>query len=291
MCSATVTVVPPVVTDNCDNNVLPVSSNELIKNGNFNDGVSNWQDCGNKAEVNTEEYYIVPLPPKSSNYVAEVDKEVSLCQIISGFTVGHKYVLTFKATRRQNTSTPNPVSANVVIDGGALSEVVTRTNTTFELTPESFVFTATQETHQLKFTPYTDNTYVLGFIVDDVSIKSITYPVGTTTLVWTATDVYGNTSTCEQDITVTDDEVPVITDNADIEQNADPGLCNAVVVVSAPTATDNCGIQGSVVGTRSDAPLTLADPFPVGTTTITWTVSDIHGNPATPVTQLVTVIR
>jgi hypothetical protein len=289
MCSAVVTVVPPVVTDNCDNNVLPVSNTELIKNGNFNDGVSNWQDCVNKAEVNTEEYYIVPLPPKSSNYVAEVDKEVSLCQIISGFTVGDKYVLTFKATRRQNTSTPNPVSANVIIDGGALSEVVTRTNTTFELTPESFVFTATQETHQLTFTPYTDNTYVLGFIVDDVSVRSITYPVGTTTLVWNVTDVYGNTSTCKQNITVTDNEAPVITDNADIEQNADPGLCSAVVVVSAPMATDNCSIQGSVAGTRSDAPLTLADPFPVGTTTITWTVSDVNGNPATPVTQLVTL--
>jgi hypothetical protein len=278
MCSATVTVVPPVVTDNCDNNVLPVSSNELIKNGNFNDGVSNWQDCVNKAEVNTEEYYIVPLPPKSSNYVAEVDKEVSLCQIISGFTVGDKYVLTFKATRRQNTSTPNPVSANVVIDGGALSEVVTRTNTTFELTPESFVFTATQETHQLKFTPYTDNTYVLGFIVDDVSIKSITYPVGTTTLVWTATDVYGNTNTCKQKITVNDEEAPTaICKDIEVMLGQDGTVLIEENAVNNGSS-DNCTSASNL---EFDTDVTFFDCTKVGVNHVEMTVTDEYGNSST----------
>ena len=289
MCSAVLAVDPPTVTDNCDNNVFMVSNTELIKNGNFNAGTSNWRDCSNAAEVNTEEYYIVPEPPHSSNFVAEIDGVVRLCQEINGFTIGNKYVLTFKASRRQNDKTPNPVSANVVVDGGVLSEVVSRTNTVFDLTLESFEFTATQTTHKLTFTPYTDNKGTLGLIVDDISIKSITYQVGPTTLVWTATDDYGNTATCEQIITVTDNEAPVITDEDDITQTADAGMCSTAVTIVNATATDNCGILGSVVGTRSDAPLTLADPFPVGTTTITWTVSDIHGNSATPVTQLVTV--
>jgi len=289
MCFAAVSVVPPVVTDNCDNNVLPVSSNDLIKNGNFNARDSHWEACGNTAEALTEEFYIVPTPPHSSNYVAEVDGEVSLCQEVSGFKLGEKYVLTFKASRRQNDKTPNPVSAMVVIDGDALNEVVTRTNTVFALTPESFEFTATQTTHTLSIKPGTDNKGSLGLIIDDVSVRSITYPVGTTTLVWTATDVHGNTATCEQEITVTDNEAPVIADEEDITQTAAEGLCSAAVTVTAPAVADNCGILGSVVGTRSDAPLTLTDPFPVGTTTITWTVSDIHENPATPVTQLVTV--
>ncbi|MCK6483936.1 MAG: HYR domain-containing protein [Phycisphaerae bacterium] len=40
-------------------------------------------------------------------------------------------------------------------------------------------------------------------------------------------------------------------------------------------ASDNCGIQ-SVVGVRSDA-LPLTDPYPLGVTTITWTVTDCAG--------------
>jgi hypothetical protein len=278
MCSAVVTVVPPVVTDNCDNNVLPVSNTELIKNGNFNEGVSNWQDCSNTAEVNTEEYYIVPLPPKSSNYVAEVDKGVSLCQNISGLTVGHKYVLTFKATRRQNTDTPNPVSANVTIDGGALSEVVTRTNATFDLTPESFVFTATQTTHQLKFTPYTDNTYVLGFIVDDVSVRSITYPVGTTTLVWTATDVYGNTATCNQYITVTDDEAPTaICKDIEVTLGQD-GTVSIEENAVDNGSSDNCT---SLSDLEFDTDVTFFDCTNVGTNNVEMTVADEYGNSST----------
>lgn len=235
-CSATLNVAPPTVTDNCDYNVFAISNTELIKNGTFNGGVSNWKDCGNKAEVETEEFYIVPLPPNSSNYVAEVDKEVSLCQNISGFVVGHKYVLTFKASRRQNTGTPNPVSANVIIDGDALSKVVTRTNTIFDLTPESFEFTATQTTHKLTFTPYTDNIKTLGLIVDDISIMSITYPVGPTTLVWTATDVHGNTNTCEQVITILDNEAPALM--ATLPGGASGNLCKA----AAPTAPDETAI-------------------------------------------------
>jgi hypothetical protein len=280
MCSAVLTVVPPVVTDNCDNNVIPVSNTELIKNGNFNAGVSNWQDCGNKAEVNTEEFYIVPLPPKSSNFVAEVDKVMSLCQTISGLTVGDKYVLTFKATRRQNDDTPNPVSANVMIDGGALSKVVTRTNTTFELTAESFVFTATQETHKLTFTPSANNTSTLGFVVDDISIRSITYPVGTTTLVWTATDVYGNTATCEQDIIVTDNEAPVITCPGTQIVSADQGSCGYLVKGTEfdPVYNDKCGVTG-VWNNISGGALSLKDAWlAVGEHIITWTVKDAADN-------------
>ncbi|OYX90897.1 MAG: hypothetical protein B7Y76_14955, partial [Sphingobacteriia bacterium 35-40-5] len=115
---------------------------------------------------------------------------------------------------------------------------------------------------------------------------STTYPVGTTTVTWTVTDMHGNSSTATQTVTVTDNELPVITSNGDQSVNNDAGKCGAIVTVSA-SAKDNCGV-GIPSGVRSDG-LALTDTYPVGTTTITWTVTDIHTNNAIPVTQTIIV--
>ncbi|MEZ4923352.1 MAG: HYR domain-containing protein [Crocinitomicaceae bacterium] len=101
-----------------------------------------------------------------------------------------------------------------------------------------------------------------------------TYPVGTTTVTWTITDIHGNSITCAQDVTVNDNEDPTITCPADVSVSNDPGNCSATgVSLGTPTTSDNCG----VATVTNDAPAT----FPVGTTTVTWTVTDIHGNSAT----------
>ncbi len=105
---------------------------------------------------------------------------------------------------------------------------------------------------------------------------SDTYPVGTTTVTWTVTDIHGNTNTCTQDITVTDDEAPTITCAADQTQTADPGHCQAAVTVTGPTTADNCGVASVTNDYNGAADAT--DTYPVGTTTVTWTVTDIHGN-------------
>jgi hypothetical protein len=57
--------------------------------------------------------------------------------------------------------------------------------------------------------------------------------VGTTTVTATATDPANNTDVCTFDITVTDNEDPVITCPADIAVNTDAGDCEAVVTFSA----------------------------------------------------------
>ncbi len=85
---------------------------------------------------------------------------------------------------------------------------------------------------------------------------------------------------------VTDNERPVITTNGNKNVTNDVNACGAIVAVSA-TATDNCSV-GSVTGVRSDA-LGLSAMYPVGTTTITWNVTDINGNAAIAVTQTVVV--
>ncbi len=113
-----------------------------------------------------------------------------------------------------------------------------------------------------------------------------TFPVGTTTVTYTATDNAGNSVSCSFDVTVTDDEDPALTCPEDIETNTDEGVCNAQATVTEPTADDNCKI-GSVQGVRSDGQA-LNDPYPIGTTTITWTVTDSSGH-QTSCDQKVTV--
>ena len=76
--------------------------------------------------------------------------------------------------------------------------------------------------------------------------------------------------TCQQTVIVTDNELPTITCPADVSVNNDPGNCYATVTLVNPVTGDNCGVQT----VTNDAPAT----FPVGTTTVTWTVNDIHGN-------------
>jgi plastocyanin len=102
------------------------------------------------------------------------------------------------------------------------------------------------------------------------------YPVGTTTIKWTATDAHGHSVSCDQVVKVTDDENPVIACPANIAQTADAGKCSYSFTPSPATATDNCpGV--SVNGVRSDSK-PLSDPYPVGTTIIKWTATDAHGH-------------
>jgi hypothetical protein len=115
-----------------------------------------------------------------------------------------------------------------------------------------------------------------------------TYPVGITTITWNVSDANGNAAVAvTQKVTVTDNELPIISASGDISVDNDPGVCGAVLTVPQATATDNCGV-GDPAGTRSDG-LGLTETYPVGITTITWTVADMHGNAAVAVTQKVTV--
>ncbi|UKN00091.1 HYR domain-containing protein [Paracrocinitomix mangrovi] len=104
-----------------------------------------------------------------------------------------------------------------------------------------------------------------------------TYPVGTTTVTWTVTDVNGNTNTCTQDVIVNDTEAPTITCAANVTVSNDIGSCDAAVIVPVPTATaDNCGV--ATVLNDYNGTASANDTYPVGTTTVTWEVTDLSGN-------------
>ena len=77
---------------------------------------------------------------------------------------------------------------------------------------------------------------------------------------------------------------PTITAPTAVTVNVDAGACSTAlsnVTLGTPTTGDNC----SVATTTNDAPVS----FPLGATTVTWTVTDGSGNIATS-TQIVTVV-
>ncbi|CAL65378.1 LamG-like jellyroll fold domain-containing protein [Christiangramia forsetii] len=128
---------------------------------------------------------------------------------------------------------------------------------------------------------------------DNCGVASVTndapadFPLGETTVTWTVTDDAGNTATTTQTVIISDTTKPMITVGTDIDATNNTGICEAGLSIAPATATDNCNV-GSPVGSRSDG-LGLDEPYPVGTTTITWNVADANGNIADSVNQLVTV--
>ncbi|MEZ7507361.1 HYR domain-containing protein, partial [Flavobacterium sp. Arc2] len=125
---------------------------------------------------------------------------------------------------------------------------------------------------------------------DNCELKSVTndapsiFPIGNTTVTWTATDIAGNTATCKQVVTVIDNINPTITCAAPVNITLNTqsiSIPKENVDLGTPTSSDNCEVKSIT----NDAP----NLFPIGNTTVTWTVTDNAGNIAT-CTQLVTVV-
>ncbi|MDQ3075520.1 MAG: HYR domain-containing protein [bacterium] len=105
-----------------------------------------------------------------------------------------------------------------------------------------------------------------------------TFPVGTTTNVWRATDAANNSATCSFMVTVVDQIKPTIMCPANIVQSATSNQCGANVTFSNATATDNCAIQTLVKTTG----LASGSNFPVGQlNVVTYQATDNAGNTAT----------
>ena len=108
------------------------------------------------------------------------------------------------------------------------------------------------------------------------------FPIGTTTIEFTADDGNGSTAICSFTITVTDAENPTITCPSDVIVNADTNCEATTVNLGTPTTNDNCGIASVTNDLAGQLPL------PIGIHTITWTVEDSAGL-TTTCTQQVTV--
>jgi hypothetical protein len=122
---------------------------------------------------------------------------------------------------------------------------------------------------------------VTGTRSDGDPITDLVYPVGTTTITWTATDASGNATSCEQTITVRDLIPPTVSINvppAVATVNADAN-CQALIPDIRPyvTATDNCTPAAAL--TISQSP--VADTV-VGNGSYIITITVIEGDPDGP---------
>jgi len=122
---------------------------------------------------------------------------------------------------------------------------------------------------------------------DNCSVASVTndapaiFPIGTTTVTWTVTDGSGNVTTANQLVTVVDQTAPTAFAPANVTI-ASNNFCEATGVdLGLPIATDNCTNNLAI---SNNAPST----YPLGTTIVTWTITDGAGN-ITTVEQSVTV--
>ena len=119
-----------------------------------------------------------------------------------------------------------------------------------------------------------------NFVIGATNLKGVTisndynggttFPLGATNVVWTATDISGNTATCTQHVTVNDNEPPTITCPSDIS------VCSYVTpTLGSPITVDNCGINSNSIS--NNAP----NVYSIGNNIVTWSVTDIHNNTST----------
>src|SRR5690606_17919575 len=127
----------------------------------------------------------------------------------------------------------------------------------------------------------TEDGNISGDIIATPASGSV-FPVGDTTVTLSVTDSDGNTSTCEFEVSVVDNEAPIavcqdITIDLDVNGNA---TITAADIDNG--STDNCGIASMTLD------VSAFDCSMTGTNTVTLTVTDNAGN-STTCTSTVTV--
>lgn len=117
------------------------------------------------------------------------------------------------------------------------------------------------------------------------SVAGLTFNAGITSVTYTVKDPDGNTASCSFTVTIIPFNPPVFTAGcpADVTVDAEAGQCDAAVTLPVPLVTDPCTIGYTVTNTGN-----VNGRYPVGTTTVTWTITPTVGAPTT-CTQTITV--
>jgi len=172
----------------------------------------------------------------------------------------------------------------IATDSSGNSATATQTVTVVDTTPPTI---ETPKDITVEAASLENNVVNLGKLaVEDVTgVAAIShnapeyFPLGTTIVTWTITDNYGNSVTTDQKVTVVDTTPPTIDAPKDIVIEA-TSLEENFVKLGEPKVKDIIGIESIT----NDAP----DVFPLGMTTLTWTVTDTSGNTSSD-TQIITV--
>jgi len=309
------TITPPLFsgTDNCEGSILPV----VTTSGASNTGcmfsqswTANYTDaCGNVADAVTITYTwtIDGTPPTAGN-----PAPITLSGCNGSFPAPDITMVTDEAD-----NCLGPITVAFAGDGtpslSGCTETTVRTYSvtdvcgksitvsqnlirTIDTTPPSFTYPApvsqTADTGSCEASVVitapvaTDNcgTPAMAGVRSDLASLNDVYPVGTVVITWTATDNCGNSSTCNQSVLITDNEIPVLSNCP-----SDIVACENTSTISytLPSASDNC--SGAVVNQISG--LTSGAIFPVGITTNTFRTVDLAGNSSAPCSFNVTILE
>ncbi len=193
------------------------------------------------------------------------------------FPIGSTSVVYTATDARNNTST---CSFNVVVTldpcatdavPPVLSSCPQNINLTTLTTCAASTWIAPTVTDNCTATPSVTSTQSSGFC----------FPIGSTSVVYTATDARNNTSTCSFNVVVsldncaTDAVPPVLTACPQNISLITLTTC-AAATWTAPTATDNCTATPSVTSTQNSGFC-----FPIGSTSVVYTATDARNNTAT----------
>lgn len=126
------------------------------------------------------------------------------------------------------------------------------------------------------------NSLLINGVDIDISSDSYLFPVGNSTVVYNITDASGNSIPYSYNVTITDDEYPVITNiPEDIVVGSTFPNCSSIASWIEPTITDNCNYTSSLevkdeLGNIID--VVNGGEFPLGINTITYIAIDDNEN-------------
>jgi len=114
------------------------------------------------------------------------------------------------------------------------------------------------------------------------NVSGQTFNTGITNVIYTVIDAGGQTASCSFDVWIKDLVKPVMTSGcpADMVQTTDPGQCTAFVTVPKPLVTDPCNEGYSIINNHNNTD-NASGTFPLGTTIVVWTITDLSGNNTT----------
>ena len=300
LCTATgVALGTPVTGDNCsvasvtNNAVEPFALGNTLVTWTVTDGSGNTATCQQTVTVTDTQLPTITCPAN-----VNVTADAGLCTA-SGVALGTPVtgdncsVASITNNAVEPFALGNTVVTWTVTDGSGntatCQQTVTVTDTQLPTITCPATVNVTADAGLCTATGVVLGTPVTG---DNCSVFSVTnnavepYSLGNTTVTWTVTDGSGNTATCQQTVTVADTEDPVIICSGPISVTAGEGECSSFVTVIVPTTTDNCGVSSVINDFNGTA--NASGTYPAGTTTVLWTVTDIHGNSSTCI-QTVTV--
>ncbi len=190
--------------------------------------------------------------------------------LASGFPMGLTTVNWVATDASGNSATAIQRVVVVASTSGALA--ITQANVEVEATATVSQFQLTLPTTQGGQAPI--------YFSNDAPTNG--FPLGNTTVTWTATDSAMTTTSATQLVTVVDTTPPELTIPNNVAANQGVLMGNTAVVLGTATATDLADAAPVVSNSASST------SFPVGETLVTWSAQDASGNIATA-TQTVTV--